>query len=109
MMPIGRSRLRILALLGGGRNRIEADIGEENDRAAGEDAGPAVGREGMPVRRMNAMRAANPMKIRIARIFSRTITLFVSADSLIPLTRITVSSITMTNAGQLKPKCQPGS
>ncbi len=41
-------------------------------------------------------------------IFSSTITLFVSADSRIPRTSTTVSSITMMNAGQLNPKCQPG-
>ena len=35
--------------------------------------------------------------------------LFAFADSRIPRTRITVSSITIMNAGQLNPKCQPGS
>ncbi len=44
----------------------------------------------------------------IAMIFSATITVFASADSRIPRTSSTVSSITMMNAGQLNPKCQPG-
>ncbi len=53
-------------------------------------------------------RDANPTNTRIATIFSSTMILFVSADSLIPRTRITVSSITIMNAGQLNPKCHPG-
>ena len=34
----GHIALRILALFAGGRDRIEADVGEENDGAAGEHA-----------------------------------------------------------------------
>ena len=45
----GQVALRVFALFGCRRNRIEADVGEEDDGAAGEDAGPAVGHEGMPV------------------------------------------------------------
>src|SRR5579884_1885455 len=52
--------------------------------------------------------APNAIKIRIAAIFSRTITLFVSADSRMPRTSTTVNIMTMRNAGQLKPKCHPG-
>ena len=37
--------LRILALLGRGGNGVEADVGEEDDRAAGEDSRPAIGSE----------------------------------------------------------------
>jgi hypothetical protein len=48
--------LRILALFGGGRNGVEADVGEENDRSAGENSGPAIGRERMPVRRVDVVR-----------------------------------------------------
>ena len=49
----GQVALRILALLGRGGDRIEADVGEEDDGAAGEHAGPAVGHEGMPVVRLD--------------------------------------------------------
>ncbi len=35
------------ALLGGGGDGIEADVGEEDDGATGEDSGPAVGIKGM--------------------------------------------------------------
>src|SRR5258708_37457971 len=52
--------------------------------------------------------APKPTNTRMATILRRTITLLVSADSRIPRTRITVSSMTIKNAGQLKPKCQPG-
>jgi hypothetical protein len=50
----------------------------------------------------------NPTNSRMATIFRSTITLFVSADSRIPRTRTTVSSMTIMNAGQLNPKCHPG-
>ena len=40
-------------------------------------------------------------------IFRMTITLFVWADSRMPRTRITVSTMTTRKAGRLKPKCQP--
>ena len=48
--------LRIARLLGRGRNRVEADVGEEHDRRALVDAGEAVRRErrvvgGVEVRR----------------------------------------------------------
>src|SRR5262249_4982615 len=45
--------LRILTFLSGRRNRIEADVSEEDDGAPGEDTRPAVGREGVPVDGMN--------------------------------------------------------
>ncbi len=45
----GQVVLRVVALLGGRRDGVEADVGEEDDGAAGEHAGPAVGHEGMPV------------------------------------------------------------
>ena len=41
--------LRVAALLGGGRDGVEADVGEEDEGRAGPDPGPAVGREGVPV------------------------------------------------------------
>ena len=47
----GQIALGIAAFLGGGGDGIEADVGEEDDGAAGEHARPAVGHEGMPVAR----------------------------------------------------------
>src|SRR5208337_4720191 len=41
--------LRILAFLGGGGDGVKADVGEENDRTAGEDSRPAVGSVGVPI------------------------------------------------------------
>src|ERR1035438_9161623 len=49
----GQIALRIVALLSGRRNGVEADVREENDGAAGEHAGKAVGHEWMPVARVN--------------------------------------------------------
>ena len=51
------SALRVAALLAGGRDGVEADVGEEDDGAAGEHAGPAVGRERMVVARMDEVQA----------------------------------------------------
>ncbi len=53
MMPNGMSRCGLLAFFGGGGDRIEADVGEEDDRRAGQHAGEAVRRERMPVRRFD--------------------------------------------------------
>ena len=41
--------LRVGAFFRGGGDGVEADVGEKDDGAAGEDAGPAVGRERMPI------------------------------------------------------------
>ena len=73
MMPMGRSRCGLLALLGGGRDRIEADVGEEDDRAAGQHARPAVGHERMPVGRVNEADAPAKTKTRMATSLSSTI------------------------------------
>ena len=48
---------RMPALLACGRDRIEPDVGEEDDRTAGENARPSVGREGMVVCRMDEAEA----------------------------------------------------
>ena len=40
-MPIGHVALRVLGLLGGGGDDVEADEGEEDDRGAGDDAADA--------------------------------------------------------------------
>ena len=47
--------LRALALLSGRGDRIESDVGEKNDGPACQDSGPAIGREGMIVRRMDEL------------------------------------------------------
>ena len=52
----GDVALRVAALFGGGGDGVEADVGEEDDGAAGEDAGPAVGREGVPVSGVDEVR-----------------------------------------------------
>ena len=44
-MPIGRLRCGLRGLLRGGRDRVEADVGEEHDRRALMDAGEAVRRK----------------------------------------------------------------
>jgi hypothetical protein len=49
----GKIALGIAALFGGSGDGIEADVGEEDDGAAGEHARPAVGHEGMPVAGMD--------------------------------------------------------
>ena len=45
--------LRIAGLLGVGRDRVEADVGEEDVGGALEDAGDTVREEGMPVLRLD--------------------------------------------------------
>ena len=49
----GQIALRVVALLSGGGDGIEADVGEEDNGAAGEHARPSIGHEGMPVGGMN--------------------------------------------------------
>jgi hypothetical protein len=46
----GQIFLRIARFLGGGGDRIESDVGEENDCASGHDSGKAGRGEGRPVR-----------------------------------------------------------
>ena len=57
MMPMGTSRCGLRALFAGGGDGVEADVGEEDDGAAGEDSGEAVGREGMVVGRVDEAEA----------------------------------------------------
>ncbi len=45
----GQIFLRIARFLGGCRDRIESDVGKENDGASGDDSGEARRREGHPV------------------------------------------------------------
>src|SRR5207244_7175367 len=52
----GQVALRSIALFGGGGDRIESDVSEEDDRAAGENAGPAIRREWMVVGWMSETR-----------------------------------------------------
>ena len=49
----GQVALRVLALLGCGGDRVEADVGEEDDGAAGQHPGPAVWHERVPVVRLD--------------------------------------------------------
>ena len=50
--PNGKIALRILRFLGGGRDRVKADIGEEHDRGALVNAAPAIRRKRCVVRRI---------------------------------------------------------
>ncbi len=107
MMPMGTVALRVVALFAGGGDGVEADVGEEDDGAAGEDAGPAVGREGRVVRWVDEAQADEDER-RMAASLMSTMMLLVRADSRMPRTRMTVSRMTTRKAGMLKPKCQPG-
>ncbi len=49
----GKITLRAIALLGGGGDGVEPNIGEEDDGAAGKNAGESIGHEGMPVVRLD--------------------------------------------------------
>jgi len=53
----GEVALRIFTLFGGGGDGVKTDVGEEDDGAAGEDAGPSVGGEGVVVAGMDELRA----------------------------------------------------
>jgi hypothetical protein len=103
----GQVALRVAALLGRGGDRVEADVGEEDDRPAGEHAAPAVGHEGMPVAGMDEADDGEDEDENGDEL-DATIMLLVLADSRMPRTRITVRIRTMRKAGMLKPKCQPG-
>ena len=103
----GQIALRVLAFLCRGGDGVEPDVGEEDDGPAGEHARPPIGHEGMPVHRLDEA-GGRKDKRRIATILTRTRMLFVRADSRMPRTSTTVSTITNRNAGMLNPKCQPG-
>ena len=47
------SRAGVLALLGRRRDRVEADVGEEDERGARPDAEKPPGKNGVPVRRLD--------------------------------------------------------
>src|SRR5882757_1878708 len=49
----GQITLRILTLLCSGGDGIESNVGEKDNRSAGEDSRPAVRRKGMVVRWMD--------------------------------------------------------
>ena len=51
--PDGHVGLRISCFFGVGRDRIEADIREEDHAGGAEHAGPAVGHEGRPIARVD--------------------------------------------------------
>ena len=53
----GDGSLWVTALLTGRGDGVEADVGEEDDGTAGENAAPAVGRERVVVGRMNELEA----------------------------------------------------
>src|SRR5216684_1536412 len=107
MMPIGKSRWGFL------HSSAAVDT-ESKPMYVKKTIEPPVRMPGQPLGANGCQfevwikRDANETNTRIAMIFISTITLLVSADSRMPRTRMTVRSITMMNAGQLKPKCQPG-
>ena len=101
MIPMGRSRLGILALFGGGGDGIEADIGEENDRAAGEHSLPAVGHEGLPVGGWMYLLAAT-QKTRMASDLDAHHHVVGARGFADPTTSITVRIITITKPMTLK-------
>ena len=103
-IPIGTSRRGILALLARRRNRIEPDVGEEDDRPSCQHPGESIGRERVVVRRVDKRDPEEDTNTRIAAIFTKTIALLVRADSRIPRTSTTVSNSTTTNAGISKPR-----
>ena len=96
------------AFFGCGGDGIESDVGEEDDRTAGEHARPAIRHERDASTTGLMKLAAAKINARIATILNRTRMLFVRADSRMPASRHGQHSITTRNAGMLKPKCQPG-
>ena len=90
MMPIGQVALGSAGLLGVGRDRVEADIGEEDPRRPLGDAAPALVlvEERLPVRRVDVGRADADRSSRITPMLSSTIAALNPALSLMPMTRI---------------------
>ena len=97
----GHVALRVLRLLGRGRDGVEADVGEEHDRGALVDAAPAVGREGRPVGRVDVEDARRRRRARARASFRTTIALLTQALSLMPITSTQVMSATISDAGQV--------
>ena len=104
--------LRVLGFLCGGRHRVEADEGEEDDAGAADDAAPAVDAPNSPVvccAGMNGDQLPVLMNIEPAAITSSTtatlmmtITALTLADSWMPTTSNAVTSTVMSTAGRLK-------
>jgi hypothetical protein len=93
----GNVALGVLALFGRGGDGVEADVGEEDDGAAGEDSGEAVGGERVVVGRVDEAEAEGDEEQDGSNF-----------DSRMPRTRTTVRRRTTAKAGKSKPGCQPG-
>ena len=63
----GHVALRVLGLLRGGRDRVEADVGEEDDGRAADDAAPAEVAEVAGVGRDEGVRVVAVTQLRIDR------------------------------------------
>ena len=101
MMPIGRSRLRILRFLRRGRDGVEADVGEEHDRGAaammpdqpyGANGDQFSGRTNV---------APAPMKNTTAISLIATMTALARADSRTPITSSTMITSTISDGQQV--------
>ena len=108
-MPIGMSRLRILRLLRRGGHGVEADVGEEDDAGAAQDAAPAVVAELAGVRRERTgcqlavftYMKPKPITRNTIAILMNTMTLLNRADSLMPMTSKRSSAAMSTIAGHV--------
>ena len=102
---MGMSRCGFLRFLRRGRDRVESDVGEEDDARAAQNAAPSevaemsgVRRdEGMPVRGGNVWmgnknRVAMTTKARTVPTLMNTMNELKLADSRTPMTRIVVIS-----------------
>ena len=102
--------LRVLGLLRRRADRIEPDVGEEDDRRAGHHAAEAEVFPRLPVfGGMNGFQlsgstcwAARAMNRTTTTSLMTTMTLLTEADSLIPTTSSVVTTAMMRTAGILK-------
>ena len=99
MMPIGHVALRVARLFGVRRDRIEADVGEEDVGRALEHAGDAVGHERLPVV-VSMWPQPTTITNSTTASFRMTIAALKLALSRMPMTRMTVTARTTRSAGR---------
>ena len=97
----GRSRFGFLASSLPVRDRVEADVGEEDDRRRGDHSRAPCGANGVKLPVLNAVNATTMKKISTASL-TTTMTRLTAALSRVPRTSSRVIASTMKTAGRLK-------
>ena len=107
-MPMGKSRRGFRHFLGGGRDGVETDEGEENHRRPRLNPRPAVGGKRTPVLRLHVPQADDNEKRQHHQLDAHHRGVE-PALSLMPATNTTVIAVTMKTAGRLNTTGTPSS